>query len=230
MVRSYLRSSHPNIIISIISYAINITMMVITWYAHYSHQYYHYHIIVIIIIISREHTKSFKSILIIIIIIIKLKSRATNLPAMMIIMCMIMMTVCMIMMILVTTVPFGPNINDTLVIPNIESLKIPNNNPKYFETEEALIEPLKPLIISQPEGPSFRVKGHKIEWQNWEFRVGFTPKEGAVIQMAAFADPRNPSHVFFFLHHAYHCHHHQDAHHDAYHHTSSLPSSSSSSI
>jgi primary-amine oxidase len=33
-------------------------------------------------------------------------------------------------------------------------------------------EGLKPLSIVQPEGPSFTVKGHEIEWQGWKMHVG----------------------------------------------------------
>lgn len=40
---------------------------------------------------------------------------------------------------------------------------------------------LKPLNVSQPDGPSFSVDGSLIEWQNWRFRVGFNPREGATI-------------------------------------------------
>nr|PNR49677.1 hypothetical protein PHYPA_011573 [Physcomitrium patens] len=40
---------------------------------------------------------------------------------------------------------------------------------------------VKPLLISQPQGPSFRVNGYAVEWQKWNFRVGFTPREGLVI-------------------------------------------------
>ncbi|KAK2989737.1 hypothetical protein RJ640_030230 [Escallonia rubra] len=47
---------------------------------------------------------------------------------------------------------------------------------------------IKPLHISQPEGPSFRVNGHYIEWQKWNFRIGFTPREGLVIHSVAYVD------------------------------------------
>uniref|UniRef100_A0A803M766 Amine oxidase n=1 Tax=Chenopodium quinoa TaxID=63459 RepID=A0A803M766_CHEQI len=47
---------------------------------------------------------------------------------------------------------------------------------------------VKPLHILQPEGPSFRVKGHFVEWQKWSFRVGFTPREGLVIHSVAYVD------------------------------------------
>lgn len=39
-------------------------------------------------------------------------------------------------------------------------------------------EGLKPLIIVQPEGPSFTVDGSKITWQGWEFRVCTNVREG----------------------------------------------------
>ncbi|MED6180700.1 hypothetical protein PIB30_012576 [Stylosanthes scabra] len=47
---------------------------------------------------------------------------------------------------------------------------------------------VKPLQILQPEGPSFRVKGHFIQWQKWNFRIGFTPREGLVIYSVAYID------------------------------------------
>ncbi|KAI3933705.1 hypothetical protein MKW92_052571 [Papaver armeniacum] len=47
---------------------------------------------------------------------------------------------------------------------------------------------VKPLQIIQPEGPSFRVNGQFVEWQKWNFRVGFTPKEGLVIYSVAYTD------------------------------------------
>ncbi|TQN68826.1 Copper amine oxidase 1 [Colletotrichum shisoi] len=41
---------------------------------------------------------------------------------------------------------------------------------------------LKPINITQPEGASFRVHADKlVEWQKWRFRLGFTPREGAVL-------------------------------------------------
>ncbi|CAH2075707.1 unnamed protein product [Thlaspi arvense] len=47
---------------------------------------------------------------------------------------------------------------------------------------------VKPLHIIQPEGPSFRVNGHYVEWQKWNFRIGFTPREGLVIHSVAYVD------------------------------------------
>ncbi|XP_070033576.1 diamine oxidase [copper-containing] 1, peroxisomal-like isoform X3 [Nicotiana tomentosiformis] len=47
---------------------------------------------------------------------------------------------------------------------------------------------VKPLQIIQLEGPSFRVNGNYVEWQKWNFRVGFTPREGLVIHSVAYLD------------------------------------------
>ncbi|WP_228518906.1 primary-amine oxidase [Methylophilus sp. 13] len=50
-------------------------------------------------------------------------------------------------------------------------------------------EGLKPLHIIQPEGVSFTVDDDwKVSWQNWEFRVGFTPREGLVLHQLGYAD------------------------------------------
>ena len=40
---------------------------------------------------------------------------------------------------------------------------------------------LKPIAITQPEGPSFTVEGTFVRWQKWQLRVGFTPREGLVL-------------------------------------------------
>ncbi|KAK5636912.1 hypothetical protein RRF57_012624 [Xylaria bambusicola] len=41
---------------------------------------------------------------------------------------------------------------------------------------------VKPINITQPEGASFKVHSDNlVEWQKWRFRVGFTPREGAVL-------------------------------------------------
>ncbi|MDO6749486.1 copper amine oxidase, partial [Gilvimarinus sp. 1_MG-2023] len=47
---------------------------------------------------------------------------------------------------------------------------------------------VKPLHIVQLEGVSFEVDGWKVNWQNWEFRVGFTPREGLVLHQLGYND------------------------------------------
>lgn len=52
---------------------------------------------------------------------------------------------------------------------------------------------LKPYIVSQPEGASFTVKGRKVEWQKWSFRVGYSHREGPNIHNVTY-DGRNLFH------------------------------------
>ena len=51
-----------------------------------------------------------------------------------------------------------------------------------------LRQDLKPLEITQPEGPSFIVNGYGVRWQKWRFRVGFTSREGLVLHQLAYED------------------------------------------
>ena len=39
----------------------------------------------------------------------------------------------------------------------------------------------KPYHVSQPEGPSFSVNGHLLEWERWSLRVGFNYREGLTL-------------------------------------------------
>lgn len=58
------------------------------------------------------------------------------------------------------------------------------NVPAYSEERAAL----QPLEITQPNGPSFTVEGHKVTWSNWQLRLGYTPREGLVIYDVAYND------------------------------------------
>lgn len=47
---------------------------------------------------------------------------------------------------------------------------------------------VKPLHITQPEGPSFTVDGHHVRWQKWDLRIGFNPREGLVLYQVGYED------------------------------------------
>ncbi|WP_414169687.1 primary-amine oxidase [Streptoverticillium reticulum] len=47
---------------------------------------------------------------------------------------------------------------------------------------------LRPLEITQPEGPSFRLDGPLLTWQNWSFRVDFNAREGLVLHRITHRD------------------------------------------
>ncbi|HET9200589.1 MAG TPA: tyramine oxidase, partial [Dehalococcoidia bacterium] len=47
---------------------------------------------------------------------------------------------------------------------------------------------LKPVSITQPEGPSFTVDGNEVRWQKWSFRVSQHPTEGLVLHTVGYED------------------------------------------
>ena len=51
-----------------------------------------------------------------------------------------------------------------------------------------LREDLRPIEITQPEGPSFSVDGHEIRWQKWRFRISLHPTHGLVLHQLGYED------------------------------------------
>jgi len=47
---------------------------------------------------------------------------------------------------------------------------------------------LKPIEITQPEGPSFTVDGYRVRWENWDLRLGFNEREGLTLHQVSFHD------------------------------------------
>jgi primary-amine oxidase len=58
-------------------------------------------------------------------------------------------------------------------------------------------EGIKPLLITQPEGPSFALDGHSIEWQNWQFVIGFNAREGLTIHDLRYVDGGRARPIFY---------------------------------
>ncbi|CAF1264288.1 unnamed protein product [Didymodactylos carnosus] len=75
-----------------------------------------------------------------------------------------------------------------------ERIKSPNNIP-YFP--DGLRKDLKPLVITQPEGPSFQIDGYQVTWQKWRFRVGFNVREGLTIHMVEYFDQPRWRSIFY---------------------------------
>ena len=50
----------------------------------------------------------------------------------------------------------------------------------------------KPLVVRQPDGPSFTIEGSKVSWLGWEFRIGYSMREGPVLHRIAFAPSGSP--------------------------------------
>jgi primary-amine oxidase len=53
-----------------------------------------------------------------------------------------------------------------------------------------LREPPRPLSITQPEGPSFEIRGNELSWQKWRFRYLMHPREGLVLYLVSYEDAK----------------------------------------
>src|ERR1700761_8075884 len=66
-------------------------------------------------------------------------------------------------------------------------LPVPQESGDY--DDEAVRGPhrttLKPIEISQPEGPSFTLDGHELRWQDWSMRIGFDAREGLTLHQVS---------------------------------------------
>ena len=47
---------------------------------------------------------------------------------------------------------------------------------------------IKPLEITQPEGPSFEVEDYKVRWQNWHLEIGYSVREGLILYDIGYQD------------------------------------------
>jgi Cu2+-containing amine oxidase len=47
---------------------------------------------------------------------------------------------------------------------------------------------LKPIHITQPEGPSFAVDGDEVTWEGWRVRIGFDAREGLTLHQLSLWD------------------------------------------
>ncbi len=66
---------------------------------------------------------------------------------------------------------------------------LPTQHARYFAPDnEPLRTDLKPLEITQPDGPSFTVDGNLVEWQKWSLRLTFDPYEGVVLHQVTYDD------------------------------------------
>jgi primary-amine oxidase len=70
-----------------------------------------------------------------------------------------------------------------------ETIPIPKTKRNYNrESWPDTRKDIKPLDIVQREGPSFKVDGWQVDWQKWNFRIGFTPREGLVLHQLSYND------------------------------------------
>jgi primary-amine oxidase len=52
-----------------------------------------------------------------------------------------------------------------------------------------LRDPVKPVNLTRPKGQNFTIQGSQIEWQDWQFRLRFDPRQGAVLNRVGHKTP-----------------------------------------
>ncbi|MQG24271.1 MAG: primary-amine oxidase [SAR202 cluster bacterium] len=81
------------------------------------------------------------------------------------------------------------NKNEVVEIQDFGKVPIPPNDGNYSQKyQKEFRKDLKPIEITQPEGPSFTVDRNEVKWQKWHLRVGFTNREGLVIHNVSYED------------------------------------------
>jgi primary-amine oxidase len=70
---------------------------------------------------------------------------------------------------------------DPAVLPDVRGEYLPRLLPGPLRA-------VRPLVVSQPDGVSFRMDGRVLSWQNWRMRIGFNHREGLVLHEVGFHD------------------------------------------
>jgi primary-amine oxidase len=84
-------------------------------------------------------------------------------------------------------VHFDMGRNEVIEVLDHGAVPLPLQHARYGVEEHApLRSDLKPIEITQPDGPSFAVDGNRVDWQKWSFRVAFDPYEGLVLHQIAY--------------------------------------------
>ena len=78
---------------------------------------------------------------------------------------------------------------EVIAVEDEEVLPVPTDSANYAARfQDKLRTDLKPLEITQPEGPSFSVEGWNVKWQKWSVRVGFNQREGLTLHDIRYDD------------------------------------------
>jgi primary-amine oxidase len=78
---------------------------------------------------------------------------------------------------------------EVLEVVDLGVVPFPSEHGSYYpEHNGPMRTDLKPLEITQPEGPSFEVEGNLVRWQKWSLRIGMDPLEGLVLWTVGYED------------------------------------------
>jgi primary-amine oxidase len=79
--------------------------------------------------------------------------------------------------------------NEVIEVIDHGVVPLPPHRASYYAEDQARLRTgLKPISITQPEGPSFTVEGNLVRWQKWQLRITFDPYEGLVLHQVAYED------------------------------------------
>jgi primary-amine oxidase len=67
------------------------------------------------------------------------------------------------------------NANRERIPPPLESFDYLPDLMAKNDKNYKLRDDLKPLHVIQPEGVSFKMNGHELEWQKWKMHIGNSP-------------------------------------------------------
>ena len=81
----------------------------------------------------------------------------------------------------------GPFSGEGVEKPQVMGEYVPGRIPERIRAASRR-EPLKPLHLTQPEGPSFTLDGNLLQWQNWSLRIGFNHREGMTLHTIRYRD------------------------------------------
>ncbi len=68
------------------------------------------------------------------------------------------------------------------------AVPIPSSSSIYDADGGPAFPATKPLLASQPEGPSFTIRDGEVSWQNWHFRFRLDPRVGPVVNLVSYQD------------------------------------------
>jgi primary-amine oxidase len=95
--------------------------------------------------------------------------------------------------------PWGRAVEGVFILADLTSqkiLKVIDNDPvpmskgdiDYEEGEATPRAGTKPLLVTQPLGPSYTIDKGEVLWQNWHFRFRLDPRVGPVINLVRYQD------------------------------------------
>ncbi|HVT78976.1 MAG TPA: primary-amine oxidase [Acidimicrobiales bacterium] len=77
---------------------------------------------------------------------------------------------------------------EVLDVQDFGEYPIPADPGSYYPEHNApLRDDIKPLEITQPDGPGFTLDGSRLDWQKWSLRVLMDPLEGLVLHQVSYA-------------------------------------------